>query len=103
MKCLPLDSRYTTTRIIEWPWDRGSPSTKSIVMSVHTPVGIGRVCSNLGGKISSFLFCWHTSHSLIKKKIYLLSHALPIEISLGSLQCPVIPGVPYKRVTVDIQ
>lgn len=37
-----LDSLSTTTIITLQPWDSGSPSIKSIEMSCHTLVGIGK-------------------------------------------------------------
>lgn len=50
-------------KITDFPFDRGSPSTKSIEISAHVVEGIVKGWSKPACFVSSLLLRWHTSHS----------------------------------------
>ena len=62
-KWLYLERRSTTTKIIVFPPDLGSPSMKSIEISVHIRVGMGKGSINPGRGVVSPLLRWQVSHS----------------------------------------
>ena len=55
-KCANLVNLSTTTKMVSFPYALGNPPMKSIDMSDHTSVGIGRGWSNsAGAKVSALL------------------------------------------------
>ena len=65
MKLLYLLNLSTIIMITLYPLDKGNPFMKSILISTHTLLGIGRGCKAPAGLRFFVLFLWHTSHSLM--------------------------------------
>lgn len=66
-RCTPLEYLSTTTSITVKPWDSGKCVMKSIDRSSHTFADAGKGCSKPEGRLWMFLFCWHVTHSLMKR------------------------------------
>ncbi|BAU02016.1 hypothetical protein VIGAN_11141900 [Vigna angularis var. angularis] len=60
IKCPYLLSLSTTTSIVSNPCDLGNFTTKSILMSSHTALGMGKGCKRPLGEDAKYLCCWHT-------------------------------------------
>jgi hypothetical protein len=74
-----FENRSTTVRMTDLPPIFGNPSIKSIAISLHTSLGIGRGWRRPTGCMCSVLFFWHMVQLRTKSQTFVV-HAIGVQV-----------------------
>jgi hypothetical protein len=74
-----FENRSTTVRMTDLPPFFGNPSIKSIAISLHTSLGIGRGWRRPTGCMCSVLFFWHMVQLRTKSQTFVV-HAIGVQV-----------------------